>query len=169
MPGIPGASGYAVASPPVRARCSAILVLTGFDIDESHLADEVIDYGDPSITAEEVVDRATLKEFVTQAGHFIRDLLESGDLAAMSRSRLAFRDPGRTLAARPRVPRGAGAQVNRLIMFHAAFPDRFELRRAGIARDVATGELVADQLMRRRQQQPRRRLLAVSLRQSLRR
>lgn len=34
-----------------------------------------------------------------------------------------------------------------LILFHGAFPDRFELRRGGISRDVATGELVFDQLV----------------------
>ena len=34
-----------------------------------------------------------------------------------------------------------------LILFHGAFPDRFELRRGGIATDIATGELVFDQLV----------------------
>ena len=144
-PGIPGASGYAVTSPP-EGSLPPILVITGFDIDESHLAEEVIDYGNPTITAEEVVDRATLKEFVTQAGHFIRDLLESGDLAAMSRSRLAFRDPDGPWRHDP-VYLAVLEPRARFIMFHAAFPDRFELRRAGIARDVATGELVAEQLI----------------------
>ena len=145
-PGIPGASGYAVASAP-EGSLFPIVVLTGFDIDESHLADEVIDYGDPTITAEEVVDRATLKEFVTQAGEFIRDLLESGDLAAMSRSRLAFRDPDGPWRHDP-VYLAVLDPVNLFIMFHAAFPDRFEIRRGGIARDVATGELVVEQLVR---------------------
>ena len=143
-PGIPGASGYAVVS--VHVSGIPIVVLSGFDVDESHLADEVIDYGDPTLTAEEVVDRTTLKEFVTQAGEFLADLLEIGDLAAMSKARLALRDPDGPWRHGP-VYLAVLQPGTGLIMFHGAFPDRFELRQGGIARDVATGELVVDQLV----------------------
>ena len=34
-----------------------------------------------------------------------------------------------------------------LIVFHGAFPDRFELRRGGISRDAVTGELIYQQLL----------------------
>ena len=143
-PGIPGASGYATVS--VHVSGIPIVTLSGFDVDASHLAEEVIDYGDPTISAEEVVDRATLKEFVTQAGEFIREFLESGDLAALSRTRLVFRDPAGPWRHDP-VYLAVLEPGTGLIVFHAAFPDRFELRQGGIARDVATGELVVDQFV----------------------
>ena len=144
VPGMPGASGYAVASR--HASGVPLVVLTGFDVDASHLVDEVLDYGDPTLTAEEVVDRATLKAFVTQAGDFIRDLLETGDLAAMSKARLVFRDPDGPWRQDP-VYLAVVQPETRFIMFHGAFPDRFEIRRAGITRDIATGELILDQLL----------------------
>ena len=136
----------AMPSFPCMFRGIPIVVLSGFDVDESHLAEEVIDYGDPTLTAEEVVDRTTLKEFVTQAGEFLAELLEIGDLAAMSKARLALRDPDGPWRHGP-VYLAVLQPGTGLIMFHGAFPDRFELRQGGIARDVATGELVVDQLV----------------------
>jgi len=38
-------------------------------------------------------------------------------------------------------------RASRLILFHGGFPDRFEFRQGGIATDIATGELVVDQLI----------------------
>ena len=69
---IPGASGHAAVynSPELG---TPIVLLAGFDITESHLvsiAAETIDYGDPTITARDVVDRETLQAFVTQAGNY---------------------------------------------------------------------------------------------------
>ena len=145
-PGIPGASGYAYGN---RSPTSVLplVIVSGFDVDESHLADEEIEHADPSITAEEVVDRTTLKEFVTQAGEIVVEMMENEDLAAMSKARLAFRDPNGPWRHGP-VYLAALLPDTRLIFGHAAFPDRFELRFAGIARDIATGELVVDQLIR---------------------
>ena len=51
------------------------MLVAGFDLDASHLisfADEAIDDGNPSVTARDVVDRATLKDFVTQAGNWYK-------------------------------------------------------------------------------------------------
>ena len=58
------------------------LMLAGFDLDASHLAPEVIDYGDPAVTARDVVDRETLKAFVTQAGNYFLEIIGTGDAAA---------------------------------------------------------------------------------------
>ena len=69
-PGFPGASGYAGAYVAVDSG-SPILLLAGFDLDASHLAEEAIDYGNPAITAEDVVDRGTLKAFVIEALKFL--------------------------------------------------------------------------------------------------
>ena len=38
-------------------------------------------------------------------------------------------------------------RVSELILFHRAFPDRFEFQQGGIARDTATGELIVNQLI----------------------
>ena len=148
VPAVPGASGYATAYFAVDVQRPNLLVV-GFDVGEPHLvpiSDENIDYGDPPITAEEVVDRATLKAFVTAGGEYFIDFLESGDLAAAAKARIGLRDAdgpwrhGPTYLAIMEL-------ASRQILFHGAFPDRFELRQGGIARDVATGELVVEQLI----------------------
>ena len=63
VPDVPGASGYATVYIGVGLQRPFVL-LAGFDLSESHLVpirDEAIDYGDPPITARDVVDRTTLK------------------------------------------------------------------------------------------------------------
>ena len=140
VPGVPGASGYA------SAYNAASVVLAGFDAGESHLvpvSEENIDYGEPPIAAEDVVDRTTLKTFGTAAGEYAVELLESGDLAALSKARIALRNPDGPWRHDP-VYLGVTDRNTELILFHGAFPDRFEFRQAGIARD---GELVFDQLV----------------------
>ena len=93
-----------------------------------------------------MVDRETLKEFVTAAGAYLVELLESGDLAALSKARVALRDPNGPWRDGS-IYIAAMDITSRQIMFHAAFPNRFELRRGGISRDVVTGELIVDQLI----------------------
>ena len=146
--GFAGASGYATAYLSVNLGIPLVL-LAGFELVEAHLVpvgDEDVDYGDPPITAQDVVDRSTLKAFVTAAEGYILELLESGDLAAQSKAKIAFRDPSGPWRHGP-VYVSVTERDSSLIVFHAAFPDRFELRRGGIARDIATGELVFDQLV----------------------
>ena len=143
VPAMAGASGYATAY------SSTSVVVAGFELGESHLvpiSEEDIDYGDPPVAAQDVVDRSTLKAFVTAAGEYFIDLLESGDLAAPSKARIAMRDPNGPWRHGP-VYLAAMDRVSELILFHGAFPDRFEFRQGGIARDVVTGELVVDQLI----------------------
>ncbi|MDE0416639.1 MAG: autotransporter domain-containing protein [bacterium] len=148
-PGIPGASGYAsvYVSPNFR---TPIVLLTGFDLGESHLVPisaETIDYGDPTITASDVVDRRTLKEFVTQAGNYMIEIQRSGDAAAASQARIALRDPNG--------PWRHGSvylyvldTVTNIITFHAAFPDRFESRPlVPTVRDAVTGEFILPQVI----------------------
>ena len=143
VPDVPGASGYA------SAYSSTSVVLVGFDLDSSHvvpISEEVLDYGDPPITAGDVVDRATLQAFVTAAGEYVVELLESGGLAAASKARIALRDPNGPWRHGP-VYLALMERISRLILFHGAFPDRFEFRRGGISRDVVTGELIVEQLI----------------------
>ena len=151
QPGIPGASGYAAAYVSVNAGRPLVL-LAGFDLDASHLMEEVIDYGDPAITASEVVDRETLKEFVTEALRFLGGTLRTARTTAESRvafakARLALRDPNG--------PWRHGSvylyvldRTSNIIVFHAAFPNRFELKPlVPTVRDVVTGKFVLTQVL----------------------
>ena len=149
VPSLPGASGYANVYVSVNLQIP-ILLLAGIDLGEPHLvpvSDEDIDYGDPAVAAEDVVDRETLKSFVTAAGEYVIGLLDSEDLAAASKARIALRDANGPWKHGP-VYVAVMERASRLIVFHGAFPDRFEFRQGGIARDLATGELVVEQLTR---------------------
>ena len=142
---IPGASGHAAVyvSPELGA---PIVLLVGFDLTSSHVVEEDIDHGDPAVTARDVVDRETLKAFVTQAGEFFLEIMSTGDAAAASKARIAFRDPNGPWR-HGSVYIAVLQPATNLILFHGAFPDRFELRQAGISRDAVTGELIVDQLI----------------------
>ena len=144
-PGIPGAAGHAAAFVSVNLGAPVVL-LSGFDIDESHLAEEEIDYGDPTVTARDVVDRETLKAFVTQAGNHYLALREKqgGDFL---QAKVALRDPNG--------PWRHGSvylyildRISNTILLHAAFPDRFELRPlVPTVRDDVTGEFILPQVI----------------------
>ena len=151
QPGIPGASGYAAAYVSVNTGQPRVL-LAGFDLDASHLMEETIDYGSPTITAREVVDRETLKEFVTEALRFLGGTLRNArttaeSRAAFAKARLALRDPNG--------PWRHGSvylyvldRTSNIILFHGAFPNRFELRPlVPTVRDVVTGKLVLPQVL----------------------
>ena len=146
QPGIPGASGHAAVYHSENFGVPFVL-LAGFELDESHVVEEEIDYGAPTVTAEEVVDRESLKAFVTQAGEFVRDLQKSGDLAASSKLRIALRDPDGPW-------RHGSVYVymldltSNIILFHGADPDRYELRPlVPTVRDVVTGKLILPQVI----------------------
>ena len=146
---IPGASGY--ASVYLSSNLGGpIVLLAGFDVRESHLVPisaEAVDYGDPAVTARDVVNRATLKAFVTEAGNYMLALQRSGDQAAASKARIALRDPNG--------PWRHGSvylylldTVSNIITFHAAFPDRFESRPlVPTIRDAVTGEFILPQVI----------------------
>ncbi|MDE0207679.1 MAG: autotransporter outer membrane beta-barrel domain-containing protein [Candidatus Tectomicrobia bacterium] len=142
--GIPGASGHAAVYTSANLGIP-IIVVAGFDVDESHLAVEAIDSGDPEITAADVVDRETLRAFVNQAGAFyIASAQEqNGDHL---RTKNAMRDPnGPWIHGNVYVH--IVDRISNVILFHGAFPNRLELRPPGITRDNVTGELVFDQLV----------------------
>ena len=144
-----GASGYATSyySPELQ---SPIVLIAGFDLNESHLVpveDEDIDYGNPAITAAEVVDRATLKAFVTAAGGYFIELMESGDPTAASRARIALRDPNGPWRHGSVYLYVLDLNTN-IITFHAAFPDRYENRPLlPTVLDAVTGEFILPQVI----------------------
>ncbi|MDE2888875.1 MAG: T9SS type A sorting domain-containing protein [Gemmatimonadota bacterium] len=145
-PGIPGASGHAGVYFSLNFK-SPIVILAGFDLNETHLAEEAIDYGDPSVAAEDVVDRETLKAFVTEAMSYFRAAYETGGISAISKVRTAFRDPNG--------PWRHGSvylyildRTSNTIILHGAFPNRFELQPlVATVRDVVSGHLVLPQVI----------------------
>ena len=146
-PGIPGASGHAAVSLLGNSGIP-ILLLAGFDLNESHLIKEAIDYGNPTITAEDVVDRETLKAFVTQAGEWFIPIVETAtDPAAISKARVAARDPNGPWRHGP-VYLYVLDLTSNIILFHGAFPDRFEWRPlVATVRDAVTGWLILPQVI----------------------
>ena len=146
VPGFPGDSGYATAynSPELGG---PIVLLAGFDLDASHLAPETIEHITPAVAAKDVVDRESLKAFVTAAGEYAIKLMESGDFTAAIKAKNAFRDPNG--------PWRHGSVylymwdlISKTISFHAAFPNTYELQPLRpVRRDVKTGELILPQLI----------------------
>ena len=146
IPNVPGASGYATVYISTNFPVP-IVTIAGFDLDESHLAEENFDHANPPITARDVVDRETLKAFVTQAGEFFLEHQTSGDLEDSSKARIALRDPNG--------PWRHGSVylyvldlVSNIILFHAAFPNRFELKPLiATVQDTVTGEFILPQVI----------------------
>ncbi|MXZ55991.1 MAG: hypothetical protein F4Z14_07450 [Gammaproteobacteria bacterium] len=141
-PGSPGAKGY-VAVYVGRAFQIPLIVLGGFDLNASHVVDEVVDYGNPSVTASDVVDRETLKQFVIEAGnYFVEAQRDTRDGILGSVAKVAMRDPNG--------PWRQGSVYiyildlrSNIIFFHGANPNRFEFRPLiATVRDAVTGELI---------------------------
>ena len=146
VPGVPGASGYATVYVPPGFSAPFVL-LAGFDLNATHLAAEQIDYGDPAVTAEEVVDRKTLQAFVTQAGHHMVNILETGTLVDVAKAKVAFRDPNGPWR-HGSVYLYALDLTSNIILFHGAFPDRYENRPLTLTvRDAVTGKLILPQIL----------------------
>ena len=146
IPGVPGASGYASVYASLSFGTPVVL-LAGFDLNETHLATEQLDYGDPAVTAEDVVDRESLKAFVTEAGNYFLELVRTGDQAAVSKARIAMRDPNGPWR-HGSVYLYVWNLTSQVILFHAGFPDRYELQPlVPVARDAKTGEFILPHLI----------------------
>ena len=144
-PGIPGASGYAAAYWSDFFRGPLVMV-AGFELDETHLIEEEIDHITPAVSARDVVDRETLKAFVTEAGEYCLELRKTGNFPG-GIARIALRDPNG--------PWRHGSvylyvldTTSNIIQIHAAFPNRYELRPLiATVRDAVTGELILPQVI----------------------
>ena len=152
-PGIPGASGYAAVYNS-RELGSPIVLLAGFDLDKSHLASEIIEHVTPATRAEDVVDRETLKAFVTEAGNYFLEVQRAGDPTAASNLKIALRDPhgpwrhGSVYLYVLNLTDPDADPPQGTILFHGAFPDRFENRPlVPTVKDVRTGQFILPQVI----------------------
>ena len=136
---VPGMGGHAVLYGP-------FVLLVGLDIQEPHLDPHFIDsHYMPHVTAGEVVDRASLKVFVNEAINHLGQLIETYGFEAAQVARGAFRDQNGPWIAGP-IYLFAFDSVGYTI-FHGAFPDKYEYRVIGTARDAVTGELILPQVV----------------------
>ena len=143
--GTPGVSGHAAVY--ISGFGAPIIMVGGFDMTSAHLASEVLDYGDPAVTAADVVDRETLKAFVTEAGNYWVRLRETSDPEATSKGKIIFRDRNGPWRHGDVYLYVLDTRSNN-ILIHAAFPDRFEIRPlVATVRDVVTGELILPQVL----------------------
>ncbi len=144
-PGIPGASGYAATYLSDFFR-GPLVMIAGFELNETHVIEEEIDHITPAITARDVVDRETLKAFVTAAGEYCLELRKTGNFPG-GIARIALRDPDG--------PWRHGSvylyvldTTSNVIQIHAAFPNRYELRPLiPTVRDAVTGKLILPQVI----------------------
>ena len=129
---VPGVGGHAFAA-------GRHIGLVGFDLQEPQLDPTVIDsHYIPQVTAREVVDRASLKIFVNEAINYATQLFQNDTYGheILEVLRAVFRDKNGPWISGPVYlfaidPAG-------YTLFHAAFPDRFEYRVTGTARDAVT-------------------------------
>ena len=144
-PGIPGASGYAAAYFSDFFR-GPLVMIAGFELNETHVIEEEVDHISPAVTARDVVDRETLKAFVTAAGEYCIELRKTGNFPG-GIARIALRDPDG--------PWRHGSvyiyvldTTSNVIQIHAAFPNRYELRPLiPTVRDAVTGKLILPQVI----------------------
>ncbi|MCY3803011.1 MAG: autotransporter domain-containing protein [Gammaproteobacteria bacterium] len=145
-PGIPGAKGYASVYKTAR-RPDPIILLAGFDLRRAHTEQEQIDYGDPAVTAADVVDRESLKEFVFEAATYFGEARRAEGRVGVSKAKIAMRDPNGPWRHGSVYLYVLDLTTN-IILIHGAFPDRYELRPlVPTVRDAVTGELVLPQVL----------------------
>ena len=137
---VPGLGGYAVG----YGSTIPYIFLAGLHLEESHFAPETLSPGDPEVSADEVVDRRTLKSFVNGAIDYLVGLAETRPAEALGIARSILRRP----------PWRHG-EVYLFVMdpdgythLHGAFPDRFEFQKpTDTLRDVVTGELILPRII----------------------
>jgi len=136
---VPGLGGHALLLGP-------LVMLVGLDLQEPHLDPKITDsHYIPQVTAREVVDRASLKVFVNEAIDYITQLSEAHGFEAAQIARATLRDPNG-----PWISGSVYLFIFDPIgysIFHGAFPDLYEYRVTGTARDAVTGELIQPQIL----------------------
>ena len=125
---------------------ATLIMAAGLDIGESHLAQETVDPGNPRVRADQVVDRASLKTFVTGAKDYVLQLYRAEGRSAFTKAKSIFREPNGRWRHGPVYlfmiePSG-------YTTFHGAFPDKYEFQTPTTTlRDQVTGKLILPQII----------------------
>ena len=126
---------------------STFLMAAGLDIGESHLAPETVDPGNPTIRADQVVDRATLKTFVIGATTYVGQLLRAGGRSGLSKAKSVLREPNGRWRHGPVYL--FIMEPNGYTTFHGAFPDKFEFQApTNTLKDQVTGKLILPKIIK---------------------
>ena len=143
--GYEGDDGY--AGPYFNPDGSAALVTIGLDIMESHLVDEPFDPGEaPAVTASQVMDRESLKAFVTGARDYLGEIYEAEGYEGRLRIKRALRDPNGYWRNGPIYL--FTMERTGYTFFHGAFPEKYEFQTpTETLRDAVTGELILPQII----------------------
>ncbi len=137
---IPGIGGYAVG----YGTTIPYILLAGVDLQEAHFKADIADPGDPDVSADQVVDRATLKRFVNGAIDHLLEIFDENPHSAIGIARSILRNPPwRSGPTYLFVMEDSG-----YTLLHAGFPDRYEFQTpTQILRDEVTGKLILPQII----------------------
>ena len=140
-----GDDGYAISVPQLDGSQGVMVV--GFDIREEHLVEETLDHGPaPAVTARDVMDRESLKAFVTGAGDYLIQFYYNEGFEGLLKLKRILRDTTGYWRHGPTYlfimdPTG-------YTIFHGAFPEKYELQApTQTLRDAVTGELILPQII----------------------
>ena len=151
---VDGAEAYATVY--LSPYLGSYVLTAGFDLTESHVISfeqeqETVDYGNPMTAAGDVVDRETLKAFVTEAGNYwigrISEAPPESRGTLLTQMTLAIHDPTGPWQ-NGSVYLYAWNLASNIILLHGGFPNRYELLPLEpVAVDSATGRNVLDLLL----------------------
>ncbi len=138
---IQGVGGYAVG---YGAAIPGIM-LAGLDLKESHFREETLPPADPEVSADEVVDRQTLKKFVNGAiKYFTEEILQKHPTEALGIARSIMRRPPWKHGSVYLFVIDEGGYTH----LHGGFPNKFEYQKpTDTLRDVVTGKLILPQII----------------------
>ncbi len=138
---VQGFGGYAVG---YGADIPGIM-LAGLDLEESHFGEETLPPADPEVSADEVVDRRTLRKFVNGAiKYFTEEILEKQPIEAVGIARSVMRRPPWKHGSVYLFVMDEGGYTH----LHGGFPNRFEYQKpTDTLRDVVTGKLILPQII----------------------
>lgn len=142
---VAGDSAY--AGPYFNPDGSPALVTVGLDIRESHLVEETLDPGPaPDVTARDVMDRETLKAFVTGAADYLRAVQTAEGYDGRLRIKGTLRDTSGYWRHGPTYL--FTMERTGYTFFHGAFPEKYEFQTpTNTLRDAVTDSLILPQII----------------------
>ena len=126
---------------------SPAFVTIGLDIQESHLVEETLDPGEaPAVTARDVMDRESLKAFVTGAADYLREVYDTEGYEGRLRIKRILRDTTGHWRHGPTYL--FTMERTGYTFFHGAFPEKYEFQTpTNTLKDAVTGELILPKII----------------------